>query len=220
MVVCFEVDAYVATADNTLESSDQTTATVQTASSEDIRVFHRGRRVPQANLVEIKTNKTVRWRETVTYPQIFLAQTPHLFTTRHERGNFHQIHKRHIDDPFMRQVADECNGDMTRLCDALLVVRDALLRHREQGRASLLCRRGQLDLYRMENAQSCLPDAVLRSSRRVYAHHSRELPVYTLYNVSTQPEFALATLRLDMNISLRMGSRRRCRNSAGSSWRG
>ena len=160
MVVCFEVDAYVATTDDTLETSSSGPSNEETASNEDIRVICRGCRVPQDNIVEIKTNKKVKWRE--TYPQVFLAQTPHLFTACHEQGNFHQVQKHHIDDAYMRQVADDCQGDMAGLHDALLLVRDSLIRHRQQGRVSLLCQKGQLSLYRVENARSCLPDAVLQ----------------------------------------------------------
>ena len=127
--------------------------------------------------MEIKTSKRIKWRE--TYPQVLLAQTPHLFSASHQQGKFHQVQKYHIHDTDMRKVADECQGDIVKLRDTLLLVRDFLLKHRQQGRVSLLCQKGQLNLHRMTDARSCLPDDILKQFEASVHPYLCELPQLT-----------------------------------------
>ncbi|KAH9831407.1 uncharacterized protein C8Q71DRAFT_782416 [Rhodofomes roseus] len=144
MVVGFEVDAYIASGN----PSGPLTVEEATFSPNNLRtdvphkpyvdVIHAGSQVPQENLVEIKTGKKIRWKE--TYPQLFLSQTPHLFAASHEQGQFHQIRRLTTNDPEMRELAAGFQGDFSRLRNALVLSRDALRRHKQSARLSLnLC---------------------------------------------------------------------------------
>ncbi|KZT69577.1 hypothetical protein DAEQUDRAFT_726559 [Daedalea quercina L-15889] len=177
MVLCFEVDAYVASANSTMSRtstdgdanlSPSASASVSaprvptkdTDPKQYVDVIHAGHQVSQADLVEIKTGKRVKWKE--TYPQLFLSQTPHLFTASHEQGKFHRIQKLAVDGPEMRGLVDEFQTDFAKLRETLIAIRETLRRHKQHLRLSLVCRKGKLDVFRMRDTSSCLPDAELQ----------------------------------------------------------
>ncbi|KAH9919324.1 uncharacterized protein B0H18DRAFT_1028382 [Fomitopsis serialis] len=165
MVVGFEVDAYTASAspsNSPLITNGGHSATTEPMTHADksyVNVVNAGGQIPQADIVEIKTGKKMKWKE--TYPQLFLSQTPHLYAASHEQGLFRQVRMLGVDDPEMREVAEELQNDFVKLRDTLIDIRNTLRRHKQSTRLSLLCQKGNLQVFRMKNANSCLPEAIL-----------------------------------------------------------
>jgi len=121
MVVRFEVDAYVPSADSstpktTIPSVDDladtlggmtikhrtpaTTKTTSSSSSSIIKITRAGTQVPQEALIEVASRSAffleqLDWNE--LYPQLALSQTPVLHLGVHERGLFTQINKWQLD---------------------------------------------------------------------------------------------------------------------------
>ncbi|KAL0064238.1 hypothetical protein AAF712_008823 [Marasmius tenuissimus] len=143
-------------------SIQTTTAETQRVSSGDTTLLLQkaGTVVPQESIAELKTASVkklntdrVKWDEIVL--QMSIAQTPHLFLGVHDRGNFEQVQKK------MAASSPELKAAEARVEPALLKLRRVLEDIKRlvitNGRLSLICRDGKLDVVERISRESCLP---------------------------------------------------------------
>ncbi|KAF9063294.1 hypothetical protein BDP27DRAFT_1335277 [Rhodocollybia butyracea] len=123
-----------------------------------LRVGEGGSVVPQTSLIELSTRSRKRlvdnrWKE--DFPQLFLSQTPYHYLGAHDSGHFYEIQKRE----------KTCQSSFTKLRGVLGLIREVAIDHGEQGRLSLVCRGGKLELYGRRDDNSLLPESLIRLFR-------------------------------------------------------
>ncbi|CDO72256.1 hypothetical protein BN946_scf184970.g108 [Trametes cinnabarina] len=189
LVVRFEADAcmpddeddpadLLANLTLTSSSSPPFTAPAPSSSSADadmtIAVVRGGPPVPHSSLIEITTRSSKsrehhKWHE--TYTQLFLSQTHHFFLGVHERGTFHTIEKYRLDasPEFAWYEKDECmQRSLRQLVRLLETIQELVMEHGPEGRLSLVCREGKLELFERaagEGGACRLPDSELARFR-------------------------------------------------------
>ncbi|KAF7982174.1 hypothetical protein HWV62_29949 [Athelia sp. TMB] len=172
LVVRFEVDSCIRQPRSKLSSNSEIDdlvealgATTLSQETHGITVRRAGARVPQSNLIELATISQWQvdkydWR-LETYPQMFLSQTPHHFLAVHEKGRFNKVEKRRLGTKDFVDAERDARGELWGLRKALVAIRDILSAHGKDGRISLVCRGGELEVYEMESTKSCLPKSLL-----------------------------------------------------------
>jgi len=185
MVVRFEVDACIPPSsgkrqvalisnvddlvDALANTSLSSTSNIKGKTSEDVhglRIRQAGSHVPQSNIVELTSRSTKRlstfdWSE--TYPQLFLSQTPHLFLAVHNNGEFHTVDKRKLGYLNLKGEEEKAQTALWKLRQALGTIKDIVVEHGKSGRLSLVCQRGELEVYERSSEVSCLPEDILKN---------------------------------------------------------
>ncbi|KAI9065989.1 hypothetical protein FKP32DRAFT_1566676 [Trametes sanguinea] len=178
LMVRFEVDAFTRDDDDptdlfaNLSLSSSSTPPITTPATTDtstaIAVVRGGERIPHTSLVEITTRSRkaagYKWYE--TYSQLFLSQTPHFYLGMHDHGTFFEIEKHELASPkFDRYEKDErMQRSLRQLVRLLEAVQDLVKQHGKEGRLSLVCRKGKLELLERtagHDGAGRLPDSVL-----------------------------------------------------------
>jgi hypothetical protein len=107
--------------------------------------------VPQASLVEIKacaSHRAVNWVE--LYPRLYLSQTAFLYIAKHHRGNFNPPEKVELGAENMLPHARHAEQGMVKLKVVLQNILDAVKKEDHRVGLSLVCKNGQLTLYRRQ----------------------------------------------------------------------
>ncbi|TFY62060.1 hypothetical protein EVJ58_g4108 [Rhodofomes roseus] len=121
--------------------------------------------VPQSSLIEITTRSernftAYKWVD--TYPQLYFSQTAYRYLAVHQQGNFREVRKHALEDPEMKRIEAQLQGDFRKLRSALQVIQDLVVEHGERGRLSLVFEGGTCRVFERRSAESCLPDTMLR----------------------------------------------------------
>ena len=126
-----------------------------------VKVVPSGSLVPHERLVEITTRSvrsfaTLDWRD--PYPQIYLAQTPHLHVAVHRTGRFIELHKYKLGEGPLKKIHEAQEKGFRKLRVLLGIILDLARASGEEQRLSVLCQRGKLTLHKNIDGKSCLPD--------------------------------------------------------------
>jgi hypothetical protein len=107
--------------------------------------------VPQASLIEIKacaSHRAVNWVE--LYPRLYLSQTAFLYIAKHHRGNFNPPEKVELGAENMLPHARHAEQGMVKLKVVLQNILHAVKKEDHRVGLSLVCKNGQLTLYRRQ----------------------------------------------------------------------
>ena len=129
-------DAFSALRVSSQEAQSAPTPTSDTPYNK-IKVIKGGIEVPQSSLIKIKTRsarnvETFDW--TAAYIQLFIGQTPNLFTGVHRAGTFYDIHKNTMDSPELvaaSKAAQTALKKLRRLLDEICYI---VMHHDTTGR--------------------------------------------------------------------------------------
>ncbi|GJJ10485.1 hypothetical protein Clacol_004711 [Clathrus columnatus] len=122
-----------------------------------------GKLVPQDSVIELKTrNLTPRdslyWSD--VYVQLFLSQTPHLYTGIHKRGEFKKIEKLTLNE--VKSKAQEPERGLKRLRKFLGIIQSTVLERLTDGESfSIVYQGGQLFLWKRDGKGGLLPPNVI-----------------------------------------------------------
>lgn len=135
----------------------------------DNHILHVGRGgsvVPQSSLIELSTRSEkrlpdLRWEE--SFPQLFLSQTPYHYLGVHQSGRFIQVQKRQLGkDPELLMAQQTAQTNLKKLRVVLGLIREVVVDAGEEGRLSLVCRDGNLEVYDRKSDESRLPGSLMR----------------------------------------------------------
>lgn len=118
--------------------------------------------VPQESLVEIKscsTRNIINFNWASTYPQIYLSQTPNIFIGVHDNGIFTEIRKH--DLARLTEAHAQCALAVKQLRTLLQFIIDRLRKEEHGQRFTLICKKGELRLYKRKDSNQALPDDLL-----------------------------------------------------------
>jgi hypothetical protein len=183
MVVRFEVDACIPTSaqpkkagrkvGNVNDLADtlaginlapRSSADPISTTSHGLTVVKGGAVVPHSSILEL-TTRTERnaaqfdWND--AYPQLFFSQTPHHFLAVHNRGRFVAVNKRGLASSELQAVEHRMQPSLQKLCVALGLIKDIVVKHGQRGRLTLVCRGGKLEVFERTSNASCLPDELM-----------------------------------------------------------
>lgn len=166
----FDVDDLSSTlAATSISSPSSSSTTLIPIPMGDKRTLHVGRGgsvVPQSSLIELSTRSEkrlpdLRWEE--SFPQLFLSQTPHHYLGVHQTGRFVQIQKRQMGkDPELLMAEKTAQKNLKKLRVVLGLIREVVVDAGENGRLSLVCRDGNLEVYDRKSDKSRLPGFLMR----------------------------------------------------------
>ena len=137
-----------------------------TSNSLDVKTIRAGSSdVPQTHLVELKTRKITDknrtrfcWKK--MYPQLYLAQTPHMHRAYHENGTFTHVEKFTLGQGELMEVDKRAQVGFKKLRKLLGYIKPLVLKY-GAARISLVCEGKTLSVYRIPQGESCLPEDAL-----------------------------------------------------------
>jgi hypothetical protein len=163
MLVRYEADACLETV-----SRKQHSPIITQSSQYGLTVLGGGISVQESSIVELKTTRGsqahgIDWAK--HYPQLYLSQTRHLFVAIHRDGMFHTVTKADIRDA--SNAASAAAQRLSKLHHALGFIQDVVITSGLDGRLSLVCQNGELEVVLRRDGVPCLPeDVMFRFSRR------------------------------------------------------
>jgi len=180
MVVRFEVDACTrppakyprrstASVDELAESLSAVSISSQTAfrSEYPLLVREGGVEVPADTVIELATRSQASvqgrgydWGE--AYPQLFFSQTAQHYLAVHKHGRFFEITKTKSNSDKLQDMEQELQDGFKKVRKALDVIRELVIKHGKQGRLTLVCKDGVLDVYERKSDESLLPDVAMK----------------------------------------------------------
>jgi hypothetical protein len=183
MVVRFKADAYIRHSASSMPSHSQSdaidglTSTVSTlsisspsseADAPDLRVIRGGVVIPQIQTLELSTISEGRqpdfpWQE--THSKLFLSQTPNLFIGIHRIGKFVRIKKLKLGTRDFEKSEKRMQANYRKLVLALKAIQKIVVKGGEQGRLTLVCKKGELKVFSRASQQSLLPDEFIERFR-------------------------------------------------------
>lgn len=139
-----------------------------TPGKDGLDIIRGGYYVPQSSIVELKTEKKGKkfnaW--SLHYPQLFFAQTQHIFKAIHIDGNFEGVNKATFENSLL--VKGSMAVRLLKFISVMKVIQDVVTEGGDHGRLSLVCRDGRLEVFERLDRSSCLPEAALARFKR---HH-------------------------------------------------
>lgn len=135
-------------------------ASPHTIDRSGINIIHSGELVPQSSILEIKTKsafnfKGIDWDDYL--PQLVLSQIPHLVVGLHDRGLFHTVTHKKMDDSDVVAEKRKLDSKLRLLRDLLETIRRLVKGRGKDKRYALVYRDRELRMYEKESSESCLP---------------------------------------------------------------
>ncbi|KAE9396977.1 hypothetical protein BT96DRAFT_823934 [Gymnopus androsaceus JB14] len=170
----FDVDQLASTLATTSISSPQRPqstkfTSIPVGATRILQVAKGGSVTPQSSLIELTTRSQrrladLRWEE--SFPQLFLSQTPYHYLGVHQSGRFVEVQKRDLGkDPELLKAEKMSEMNLKKLRVALELIREIVVDAGEEGRLSLVCRDGKLEVYERRSDTGCLPETFIRQFR-------------------------------------------------------
>ncbi|KAH9480395.1 hypothetical protein JR316_0006993 [Psilocybe cubensis] len=174
MVVRFEVDAAIPPPAKyprrSISSIDELTASINkialsraSSQSGKLQIYEGGSQVSSTAVVELTTRSQNNiklngfdWKE--AYPQLFFSQTAHHFLAIHNRGRFVDIQKRKLSSDELQAVQEDSQVELKKVRRALDLIKQVVIENGLEGRISLVCRGGEMKVYKRISDDSCLPE--------------------------------------------------------------
>ncbi|TFY62830.1 hypothetical protein EVG20_g6556 [Dentipellis fragilis] len=147
-----------------LASAPTPPAHILTTTTNTLKIIHTGREVPQSSIIEL-TSRSQRYIHKIDctnlFSQLYLSQTPLLYTGVHQRGEFRELRKRVVaEDPQMEEQCEAAKGMLRQLGQVLREIQKLTVTHPEK-RLSLVCEAGMLTVYERAATKSCLPETLM-----------------------------------------------------------
>lgn len=141
-------------------STQASTSAGAIATSYPVKVIKAGVEVAQEDLVEL-TSRSVNyvdpfdWAEAL--PQLYLSSTPQLFVGVHHWGTFQEIREHDLNDAALVKLRREAGASYEKLGRALEAIQALVVEHGPDEHLSLVCKDGELKIYRRLDGSSRLP---------------------------------------------------------------
>ncbi|OBZ71661.1 hypothetical protein A0H81_08811 [Grifola frondosa] len=137
----------------------------QSGSSTDVAVVRGGVPVAQGTLVqlEIGTRNSptgTNWSD--SYPSLFLSHTPlHFVAVHNGSGTFNAVIKHRLDSHTLKRVKARQQTGFKRLRLALKGIQELVVARGREGRLSLVCEDGRMQVYERVSVDDCVPKDIL-----------------------------------------------------------
>jgi hypothetical protein len=126
-----------------------------------LNILGGGNIVPQSALVGIKSQKIMAEKWADIYPQLYLSQTPWLYTVVHQEGLFHIVKKTQLGSAELDDTVERTKPRLQKLRIALQTIKDMVIESGVGGRLSFVLEDHELKVYERKSQASCLPDDIL-----------------------------------------------------------
>jgi hypothetical protein len=131
-----------------------------------LTIIQGGALVSQSSLIEVKSasqKSATRQKWSEIYPQLYLSQTPWLYTAIHNDGKFYTVEKTQLGSPELADIAEQSKHRFKKLRLALQTIKDLVVESGIRGRLSFVLENRELKVYERSSRASCLPDDIMSS---------------------------------------------------------